>query len=249
MRCYSVYFLDSSGRLIGEPAQVPHGAAAAPPAWRPPENEVFLAWSRDLSHITEDTYCVALTRARPEPKTYAVTFYDAAGFALDEEIVEEGAVLRLPGFTPPAGFRFLGWECFALEGKRLELLAPDALYTREIRQDSKFCAKCEPLACRVLTLDMRAHKPVNVIPLGSVGYGAVLTQEDLDCLHLRHTERLRPFRLQVTCDALLVLTPTGVRAFDRNMRPLEMLELVPHTEREIPQVCAVDLGQQVRKEA
>ena len=191
---------------------------------------------------------MALTRPRPEPKTCAVTFYDAAGFALDEEIVEEGTVLPLPSFTPPAGFRFLGWECFDPEGRRLEPLAPEAAHTREIRRDSKFFAKCEPLACRVLALDMRAHKPAKVISLGSVGYGAVLTREDLDCLHLRHTGQLRPFRLQVTCDALLVLTPAGVRAFDRNMRPLEMLELVPHAERETPQ-AAMEYGQQARMEA
>jgi len=249
MADHAVYFLDSGGRLIGEPARVPHGAAAQPPPWHPPENETFLAWSRDLSRITQDTYCVALTRARPEPKTYAATFYDAAGFVLEEAIVEEGRELPLPCYAPPAGFRFLGWECFGPEGGRLAMRAPDALYTGEIRGDSRFCAKCEPLACRVLVLDLRAHKPGNVLPLGSVGYGAVLTREDLDCLHLRHTGTLRPFRLQVTGDALLVLTPAGVRAFDRGMRPLEMLELVPQAEREAPQACAASLGRPIRKEA
>jgi len=63
---YSVYFLDCGGRLIGEPARVPHGGAAQPPAFDPGPSQELLGWSRPTSYVTENIYCVALTRALPK---------------------------------------------------------------------------------------------------------------------------------------------------------------------------------------
>ena len=62
---HTVYFLDRDGRLIGEPVWVLHGEAARPPAYTPPEHLEFLGWSRQVSRVTENTYCVAVTRERP----------------------------------------------------------------------------------------------------------------------------------------------------------------------------------------
>ena len=62
---YTVYFLDCGGRLIGEPARVRHGEAAQPPAYAPGASQEFLGWSRPTSCVTENTYCVAVTRALP----------------------------------------------------------------------------------------------------------------------------------------------------------------------------------------
>jgi len=158
---HAVYFLDSSGRLIGEPRQVAHGQAAEPPAYIAPEGRIFTTWSRDTSQILEDVYCVALTK----------------------------------------------------------VLSPEEVTRR----------------CRVHVIDMRetVSSSLNygsLLPLGKWAMGEVINREDLACLHLRHTGKLRPFRLQIHCDAVLVLTDMGVRAFDRGMRPLEIMELVPPAE-------------------
>lgn len=63
---HAVYFLDCSGRLIGQPVRVEHGAAAQTPRYTPPESQEFLGWSRPTSCVTEITYCVALTREKPQ---------------------------------------------------------------------------------------------------------------------------------------------------------------------------------------
>ena len=63
---HSVYFLDCGGRLIGEPVRVPHGGAAQAPAYTPDESQEFLGWSRPVSCVTENIYCVAVTRALPQ---------------------------------------------------------------------------------------------------------------------------------------------------------------------------------------
>jgi len=63
---HTVYFLDCGGRLIGEPARVRHGEAAQPPAYVPGESQEFLGWSRPTSCVTENAYCVAVTRALPQ---------------------------------------------------------------------------------------------------------------------------------------------------------------------------------------
>ena len=62
---YSVYFLDCDGRLIGEPVRVRHGEAAQPPEYTPGESQEFLGWSRPTSCVTQNTYCVAVTRELP----------------------------------------------------------------------------------------------------------------------------------------------------------------------------------------
>jgi len=62
---HTVYFLDCGGRLIGEPARVRHGEAAQPPDYTPEACMEFLGWSRPTSCVTENTYCVAVTRALP----------------------------------------------------------------------------------------------------------------------------------------------------------------------------------------
>jgi hypothetical protein len=66
VRTHSVYFLDCGGRLIGEPARVRHGEAAQPPAYTPGESQEFLGWSRPTSCVTQNTYCVAMTRELPQ---------------------------------------------------------------------------------------------------------------------------------------------------------------------------------------
>jgi len=157
---HAVYFLDDSGRLLGEPRQVAHGQPAVPPDYTAPEGRAFLSWSRDTSRVTEDVYCVALTRAgKPEQRPE-----DAA-----------------------------------------------------------------PRPHRVHVLDLRGASPNGTyLPLGNWLAGEVINREDLACLHLRNPSRLNPFRLQVSCDTMLALTDTGVRAYDRrSMRPLELLELLP----------------------
>ena len=64
---HTVYFLDGSGRLIDEPRRVAHGQSAQPPDYTPPQGHVFLRWSRDVTHVKEDVYCVALTKAAETP--------------------------------------------------------------------------------------------------------------------------------------------------------------------------------------
>jgi len=64
-KMHTVYFLDCGGRLIGEPARVRHGEAAQPPAYTPGDALEFLGWSRPVSCVTENTYCVAVTREMP----------------------------------------------------------------------------------------------------------------------------------------------------------------------------------------
>ena len=63
---HSVYFLDCGGHLIGEPVRVRHGQAVQPPAYTPRETQEFLGWSRPTSCVTENTYCVAVTRDLPQ---------------------------------------------------------------------------------------------------------------------------------------------------------------------------------------
>jgi hypothetical protein len=64
---HAVYFLDCGGRLIGEPARVRHGEAARPPVYTPGDAQEFLGWSRPTSCVTENTYCVAVTRELETP--------------------------------------------------------------------------------------------------------------------------------------------------------------------------------------
>jgi len=178
---HAVYFLDDSGQLIDEPRQVAHGQPAEPPDYTPPEGRIFIAWSRDTSHVTEDVYCVALTKA-----------------GIPEQSPKDVA----------------------------------------------------PQPYRIHVLDLRGTSPAGTyLPLGNWLAGEVISRDDLACLHLRNPARLNPFRLQVSCDTMLALTDTGVRAFDRrSMRPLELLELVaspapqPPALSEAPRFYVEELG-------
>jgi len=158
-RMHNVYFLDCGGGLIGQPVRVPHGQGVRPPAYTPDTSREFLGWSRSTARVTQDVYCVAVTRERIQP-------------------AEEEA------------------------------------------------------GCRVLVLELRGGRRASLFPLGNWSKGETLTREDLDCLHLRRVERLRPFRCPVVGDTLLAVTDFGVRAFDAALRPLEgLLELMPAAQR------------------
>ena len=153
---HNVYFLDCGGGLIGQPVRVPHGQGVRPPAYTPDASREFLGWSRSTARVTQDVYCVAVTRERQQPAE------EAAG------------------------------------------------------------------CCRVLVLELRGGRRASLFPLGNWSKGETLTREDLECLHLRRVERLRPFRCPVVGDTLLAVTDFGVRAFDAALRPLEgLLELMP----------------------
>jgi len=152
---HSVYFLGCGGQLIGPPVRVPHGRGVRPPAYAPEDPSLELVgWSRSTARVTQDIYCAALTRAKPQEE--------------------------------------------------------------------------KPQACRVLVLELRGQRRAAMFPLGNWAKGETLTREDLDCLHLRRVERLRPFRCPVVGDTILAVTDFGVRAFDAALRPLEgLLELMP----------------------
>jgi len=153
---HNVYFLGSDGQLICPPVRVPHGQGVRPPAYTPDASREFLGWSRSTARVTQDVYCVAVTREK-------------------EPAAEE-----------------------------------------------------EEAACRVLVLELRGQKRASLFPLGDWAKGETLTRDDLNCLHLRRVERLRPFRCPIVGDTLLAVTDFGVRAFDTALRPLEgLLELMP----------------------
>jgi len=155
---HNVYFLDGNGGLVCPPVRVPHGQGVRPPAYTPDASQEFLGWSRSTARVTQDVYCVAVTRERPQ-------------------VVEE-----------------------------------------------------EETSCRVLVLELRGQRRAALFPLGNWEKGETLTRDDLNCLHLRRVERLRPFRCPVVGDTLLAVTDFGVRAFDTALRPLEgLLELMPTT--------------------
>jgi len=153
---HNVYFLGSDGQLICPPMRVPHGQGVRPPAYTPEASRAFLGWSRSTARITQDVYCVAVTREK-------------------EPAAEE-----------------------------------------------------EQAVCRVLVLELRGSRRASLLPLGNWAKGETLTRDDLNCLHLRRVERLRPFRCPIVGDTLLAVTDFGVRAFDTALRPLEgLLELMP----------------------
>jgi len=74
---HTVYFLDGDGRLIDEPRRVAYGQTAQPPEYAPPQGLAFLGWSRDVTCVKEDVYCVALTKAAenstPQVQAFAGT--------------------------------------------------------------------------------------------------------------------------------------------------------------------------------
>ena len=153
---HNVYFLDCGGSLVCPPVRVPHGQGVRPPAYTPDATREFLGWSRSTARVTQDVYCVAVTRER-------------------EALAEK-----------------------------------------------------EESTCRVLVLELRGQRRAALFPLGNWAKGETLTRDDLNCLHLRRVERLRPFRCPIVGDTLLAVTDFGVRAFDTALRPLEgLLELMP----------------------
>ncbi len=154
---------------------------------------------------------------------HSVYFLDCGGHLLGDPVrVQHGQAAQPPAYTPPESLEHFGWS-------RPTSCVTETIYcvalTREKKQ--KITVN-EATDCRVLVLELRRNRRVAMLPLGNWAKGETLTREDLACLHLRHVDKLRPFRCTVSGDTLLAITDTGVRAFDYGMRPLEgMLELMP----------------------
>jgi len=223
-KLHSVYFLDGSGRLIGEPLRVRHGESVTPPACQPPPGHIFLNWSRSTSRVTEDIYCVALTsavqkRQKARIAFHCVTYYDGVGQVLDMRMVSAGEAAPLPDFAPAQGRRLLGWDVKFNEGG--DMFVPAGKPLPRVTCDCRVYARCEAAACRLFAVDLRETVP-KLMPLGSFGYGALISQEDLACLHLRSMRYLYPFRFTIRRDTVLALTQQGVRSFDMDMQPLKM---------------------------
>ncbi|MDR0532020.1 MAG: hypothetical protein LBG83_08150 [Oscillospiraceae bacterium] len=219
---HNVYFLDNTGRLIGTPLRVAHNEPAPPPEYEPQSGRIFLCWSRKTDRIIEDTYAVAVTRPEEPLEFCSVTYFDAAGLVLDMKLVLAGEDAPLPAYAPPEGYRCLGWEIRSEDGEEPQLLPAEESALRGVTGDCCLYARCEAEACRLYALDLREETRPGLQFLGSYGFGAIVSQEDLFCLHLRSTRCLHPFRLTLQSDAILALTPQGVRAFDLSMRPIEM---------------------------
>jgi hypothetical protein len=216
---HSVYFLDGSGRLIGE-RRVAHNQPALPPDYQPPAGQVFLYWSRSTARVTEDTYCVALTKEEAPLEFCCVTYCDAAGGILDLRIVPRGGETLPPEYPQPEGIRLAGWNILFDDGERDYL--PAGTPMRYVDRDCRLFAQCEAQSCWLYVLDFRETSRPALLPLGRLGYGAQISQEILFCLHLRSRDFLQPFRFCLRCDAILALTCQGVVALDFAMRPLEL---------------------------
>ncbi len=130
---HTVYFLDYSGKTIGPPQRVLHGASLSPPlvlaegedvpegevCYRVPEGRRFIGWSRSTAKVLDDTFCVALTEEKPaEPETesavYSITFCDECGFPLETapRMVKEGCAVIPPVYAPRKGdgWQHTGWN-------------------------------------------------------------------------------------------------------------------------------------------
>jgi len=247
---HHVYFLDSIGQLIGDPLLVEQGESVPPPAYQPPPGQIFLYWSRNTANVTEDIYCVALTQPKAYLDYYCVTYYDDAGLVMDMQAVLADETTLLPDFSPAEGYRLAGWDiCF---DDAEDIFVPAGKTPPYITQDCRVHARCEPAACRLFAVDMREEKP-KLLPLGSYGYGALISQEDLVCLHLRSKQYLYPFRFTMYSDTVLALTQQGVRAFTMDMQPLEMnaVRLVsgPGVESTQFECAAISHSELLQKEA
>lgn len=165
---------------------------------------------------------------------YSVYFLDCGGHLIGQPMrVARGAAAQPPEYTPPASQEFLGWS-------RPTSCVMENIYCVAVTREKPLPAP--PQAdCRVTVLDVRGQKRASLLPLGNWTKGETLTKDDMACLHLRHMEKLRPFRCTVAGDTLLAVTDAGVRAFDYSMRPLEgMLELMPLPQQ--PAVASVRPG-------
>ena len=169
-------------------------------------------------------------------RMHTVYFLDESGKLIDEPLrVAHGTAATAPNYTPPHGRSFF-WSCDITQVTQdvYCVAIPQAAPPQVVLADNTGVA---PLF-RVFVLDIRESSSCGkLLPLGNWHAGESIMREDLACLHLPHTKQLRPFRLHVHSNALLVLTDVGVRAFDRQtMRPLQMMELVhsnaPQTQLE-----------------
>ena len=93
---HNVYFLDCDGRLVCPPMRVPHGQGVRPPAYTPDASLEFLGWSRSTARVTQDVYCVAVTREREQ--------------AVEEEAPCRVLVLELRGQRRASLFPLGNWE-------------------------------------------------------------------------------------------------------------------------------------------
>ena len=151
--------------------------------------------------------------------THSVYFLGCGGRLIGPPVrVPHGRGVRPPAYTPEdPSLEFLGWS------RSTARVTQDVYCAALTREKAE-----KPQACRVLVLELRGQRHTALFPLGNWTKGETLTREDLDCLHLRRVERLRPFRCPVVGDTILAVTDFGVRAFDAALRPLEgLLELMP----------------------
>ncbi|MDR2647835.1 MAG: hypothetical protein LBB67_06920 [Oscillospiraceae bacterium] len=214
-KTYAVRFLREDGSLI-QSLTVKHGEAAPLPRRLPPlpEGSIARRWKGDVTHITEDCTIQEIF----ERETYFVAFYDPDGFELDEQIVAHGDTVQLPDFQPPQGYRFTGWK---LSGKQPNLepfLQPNTLSIAEVKSDQKYIAQCEAVSCRVMVLDLRESENAALLPMASMRYGTQITQNDLQCLHLRAVDRIAAFGFTVQGDTIISISKHGVRVFDFSMQ-------------------------------
>ena len=168
---------------------------------------------------------------------HTVYFLDTDGKLIDEpRRVAHGNAITPPEYTPPEGCSF-HWS------RSTDHVTEDVYcvaLTQAAQPLDELHAPKDPQLYRVHVLDMRDSCPAgHLLPLGNWNAGEAINREDLACLHLLHTKRLRPFRLHVQCDTMLALTDSGVRAFCHNtMRPLDLLELAAPAGRQTAPVIS-----------
>ena len=155
-----------------------------------------------------------------------VYFLDCSGRLIGRPVrVPHGQPAHAPAYVPEGGREFLGWS-------RSTARVMQDIYCVAVTRESTQPAVDEEPECRVLVLELRGQKRASLLPLGNWAKGETLTRDDLNCLHLRHMDKLRPFRCPIVGDTLLAVTDYGVRAFDTSMRHLEgLLELMPMTPK------------------
>ena len=185
----------------------------------------------DAGKIFTERQDVIMDDAAAVHNVYSVFFLDGSGRLIDEpRRVAHGQSAQPPDYTPPQGLSFVGWS------RDTDLVTED-VYCVALTQQAETPLpappqkEAAPQICRVYVLDVRSSCPGGtLLPLGNWNVGETISREDLACLHLRHSGRLRPFRVLARGDTMLALTDHGVQAYERgSMRPIELLELVPET--------------------